>query len=206
MRRPRFIAEQARNARGPLGRLIASIMARETWAENVRAIEALEVRDREQVLDLGCGHGRALGTLAGLTPAGRVVGVDPSQLMADIAVAKNREFVRRGRVEVATAAADRLPFADAAFDKALCVHVAYFWPDLAVALGEISRVLKPGGRLALLARTDADPATASFPTEVYRFRSRRVLCAALRSAGFEPETVDPGREPALIVARRAPSP
>jgi hypothetical protein len=38
MRRPNFIAKQARHARGPLGRIIAFIMARETWAQNRRAM------------------------------------------------------------------------------------------------------------------------------------------------------------------------
>ena len=51
MRRPRFIAEQARNARGPLGRLVAFVMARETWAQNRRAIQALDVGpERTQLL------------------------------------------------------------------------------------------------------------------------------------------------------------
>ena len=40
MRRPLFIAEQARHAHGFLGRLIAFIMARETWPQNLRAIDA----------------------------------------------------------------------------------------------------------------------------------------------------------------------
>ena len=46
-----------------------------------------------------------------------------------------------------------LPFADAAFDKALCVHVLYFWNDLNQAFAEIARVLKPRAKLALLFRT-----------------------------------------------------
>ena len=36
MRRPRFVAQHARNARGLLGQLIAFIMARETWHQNLR--------------------------------------------------------------------------------------------------------------------------------------------------------------------------
>ena len=43
MRRPRFVAEQARNAQGPLGRLVAFIMARETRGVNQRVIEALGI-------------------------------------------------------------------------------------------------------------------------------------------------------------------
>ena len=43
MRRPQFIAEHARNARGLLGRLIAFIMARETWSQNLRTMDALGI-------------------------------------------------------------------------------------------------------------------------------------------------------------------
>ncbi|NJM36345.1 MAG: methyltransferase domain-containing protein [Rhodomicrobium sp.] len=85
MRRPRFIAEQARHAKGALGRLIAFIMARETRAENIRAIEALAVTPRDHVLDIGSGPGRSIAELAARTPDGRVVGVDPSELMVEIA-------------------------------------------------------------------------------------------------------------------------
>ncbi len=44
MKRPRFIAEQARHAKGPLGRFVAFVMARETFAGNMRAIDALDVQ------------------------------------------------------------------------------------------------------------------------------------------------------------------
>ena len=75
MRRPHFIAEQARHATGPLGRIIAFIMARETWAENQRAIDALDIQPTDHILDIGCVHVRSLGELAVRVPHGCVVGV-----------------------------------------------------------------------------------------------------------------------------------
>lgn len=206
MRRPHIIAEQARHARGLLGWIIASIMARETWAANRRAIEALGVGERDHVLDVGCGHGRSLATLAARAPKGRVVGIDPSDLMVDIARKRNRRHVKSGRVKVVVGGADRLPFADGAFDRALCVHVVYFWRDLDGPLKEIARVLKPGGRLALLFRTSADEAAVqAFPPDVYRFPALKDMTAALAAAGFSVDadaTIgDPGAGPVLLVAR-----
>ena len=73
MRRPHFIAEHARNARGPLGRVIAFIMARETWSQNLRVMNALGIDPSDHILDLGCGHGRSLAELAARASTGHVV-------------------------------------------------------------------------------------------------------------------------------------
>lgn len=203
MRRPRFIAEQARNARGPIGRLIAFIMVRETWVQNLRGIEALDVQPADQVLDIGCGPGRALSELAAKASRGRAVGADPSELMAEIAVNRNRKLVRAGRVDVAVAGVEALPFPDASFDKVLGVHVVYFWSDLEVALREIRRVLKPGGLLVLLFRTSADAASVhSFPADVYRFRSMKEVEATARRTGLAVVAAPASAEPALLVATR----
>lgn len=202
MRRPNFIAEQARNARGPVGRIIAFIMARETWTQNQRAMAALDVRNGENVLDIGCGHGRSLGALSKMTPDGLVVGVDPSDLMGRIARDRIKDLIRAGRADVSVAPVERLPFVDASFDKALCVHVLYFWPELQPALGEISRVLKRGGRLALLFRTDASPAAASFPPEVYRFRSLEEVVSAMADAELDAEAMTEIGDCVLISAER----
>lgn len=185
MRRPRFIAEQARHARGPIGRLVASIMASETRAHNERAIAALDVADGDHVIDVGCGPGRGLAALAARTRCGTVVGADPSELMAEIATGRNRDLVRKKRAKVLIAGADSLPFPDKTFDKALCVHVLYFWKDLRANFKEIGRILKPGGRLALLFRSTLDQAAVSaFPPEVYHFRDLTVVRAALEAEGF----------------------
>src|SRR5262249_44446567 len=130
MRRPQFIAEHARNARGLLGRLIAFIMARETWSQNLRVIEALGIDQGDHVLDSGCGPGRSLTELAAAAPRGRIVGVDPSELMIEIAAQRNRSLIEAARVDVVLSTVESLPFPDEMFDKAQCVHVLYFWKEI----------------------------------------------------------------------------
>jgi len=204
MRRPRFIAEHARNARGLLGRFIAFVMARETWHENLRAVEALDIKQRDCVLDVGCGHGRSLLELADRALGGKVVGIDSSELMIEIATRRNRPLIDTGCAELVYATADSLPFADNFFDKVLCVHVLYFWKDLEPSLLEIARVLKPGGRLALLFRTKTDiAAVASFPPEIYRFPALAEVTTALELAGMM-VLVDSSQasEPVLVLAEK----
>jgi ubiquinone/menaquinone biosynthesis C-methylase UbiE len=204
MRRPQFISEHARNARGILGRLIASIMARETWNENMRAMEALRIGQTDQVIDIGCGHGRSLMEIAARAPQGRSVGVDPSKLMVEIAAKRNRTLIEAGRIDVVLSGVESLPFPDAIFDKALCVHVLYFWKDVGMSLREIVRVLKPGGHLALLFRTDADlKAVASFPAEIYSFPKLADVRTVLERAGMDVHVAGDGTtEPALLLARK----
>ena len=205
-RRPQAVARQARHASGLLGRLIAAVMARETWVANQLAIEALEVGPGDSVLDVGCGHGRSLAALAARATGGRVVGVDPSELMVAIAIRRNRRLVRTGRVEVKLGQAERLPLEAASVDRALCVHTLYFWDDLDDPFGEIARVLRPGGRLALLFRERGAAGTEAFPADVYTFPTLEEVRNALVAVGFSVRSDGPagGREgaPILLTAER----
>jgi ubiquinone/menaquinone biosynthesis C-methylase UbiE len=185
-------------------------MARETWAQNMQAIEALTIAPNDHVLDIGSGPGRSIAELARRAPSGRIVGIDPSELMADLAVRRNAKLVKARRAEILVASAASLPFADNSFDKALCVHVIYFWNDLDTAFREIARVMKPGGRFALLFRTNADEAAVSaFPAEVYNFRAFRDVVAPLEAAGFAIEArqdVCEAGTPALLIAAKRRTP
>ena len=204
MRRPHFIAEHARNARGRLGRVIAFIMARETWSQNLRVMDALGIDQSDRVLDVGCGHGRSLTELAARASKGHVVGVDASELMIKIATQRNRHLIAAARIEVVNATAEFMPFPDDSCDKVLCVHVLYFWRDLDRCLRETARVLKPGGRLGLLFRTKADlAAVASLPAEIYRFRALAEVAAALEQADLDLQAAsDCTNEPVLLLARK----
>jgi ubiquinone/menaquinone biosynthesis C-methylase UbiE len=183
-------------------------MARETWVQNRRAIEALSITATDRVLDIGCGPGRSVGAMAVLASGGYVAGVDPSELMAEIAVHRNRSLIKKGRAQIAIASVSRLPFEDESFDKALCVHVVYFWNDLGAAFHEIARVLKPGGLLALQFRTNADKkAVSAFPAEIYRFPALADVIAAIEEASFAVEKKDerlrePNARPLLLVAQK----
>jgi SAM-dependent methyltransferase len=185
MRRPDFIAHQARHPTGLLGRLIARVMESETAEVNRRAAGLLSPRSQDQVLDIGTGHGRTLALLAASADQGQVVGIDHSPVMCARAARNNRTLIARDRVRIEQASSKALPFGTGTFDAALSVHTIYFWDPAEPHLAEIARVLRPGGRFVLAFRPAGAPGTEQFPAPVYRFRSAAEVTALLGRAGFE---------------------
>ena len=104
-----------------------------------------------EVLDVASGTGEpAISIAAQLRGSGRVVATDISS--APLRIAEQRAGERGLRnLEFVSADAGQLPFPDASFDRVTCRLGVMFFPDLPRALGEMRRVLKPGGRVSLLA-------------------------------------------------------
>jgi SAM-dependent methyltransferase len=99
-----------------------------------------------RILELGCGPGGLWAENGGRIPDGwRVCLSDRSIGMARTA-AETLAALRRP-FRFAAADAQAVPFADAGFDAVIADHMLYHVPDRARALGEIRRVLRPGGRV-----------------------------------------------------------
>ncbi len=110
-----------------------------------KLIEMLALKGNERVLDLACGTGDITFAEGHELPTGEAVGLDITQGMLVIAERKRREL-NMNNVRFQRADIMRLPYADESFD---CVTGGYALrnvPDIAGALAEIQRVLKPGGR------------------------------------------------------------
>jgi len=109
-------------------------------------IEHLRIAEDHHYLDIASGTGEPGLSIARLCPKGRVVLTDLAEEMLDIAARRAREQ-GIANVETRVCSADQVPFDDAKFDG-ISVRFGYmFFPDLAAATVELTRVLKPGGRL-----------------------------------------------------------
>lgn len=97
------------------------------------------------VVDVGCGTGGLLRRLAS-GGAARLVGVDESAGMLEIALKLSGNT---GAIEFVEASAESLPLGDGEFDLALSCIAFHHFPDPPGALGEMRRVLRPGGRLLI---------------------------------------------------------
>jgi SAM-dependent methyltransferase len=107
-----------------------------------RFADLAAVRSGQQALDVGCGPGALTAELVARLGLDAVCAVDPSPGFA-AAVGE-----RLPGVEVAVAAAERLPFPDGAFDAALAQLVVHFMADPVAGLREMGRVTRRGGVVA----------------------------------------------------------
>ena len=115
-----------------------------------RLLEPARLQAGEAVLDVGCGTGTlALLAKRRVGEQGSVAGIDAAPEM--IARARHKAEKAGLRLQFETASADALPFPDRHFDVVLCTvalhHIARSARPLALA--EMRRVLKPGGRVLL---------------------------------------------------------
>ena len=121
-----------------------------TWRR--RAIQVLALTGREEVLDVCTGTGDlALEAVASNTRgAAGVVGVDFSSEMLKLAQAKVSKAGLAGRVKLARGDATRLPVADGRVDIAMVAFGIRNVVDAGAACRELHRVVRSGGRLAVL--------------------------------------------------------
>ncbi|WP_088553821.1 class I SAM-dependent methyltransferase [Calderihabitans maritimus] len=122
----------------PKGRLVDKI-------EKEAIYGYLKPRASMEILDIGCGTGNFSLELARLGV--KVTGIDVSEAM----LAKAREKATQEGLAIKFLRADarKLPFGEASFDAVVSVTALEFVPNLADALQEAYRVLKPGGRLVV---------------------------------------------------------
>jgi ubiquinone/menaquinone biosynthesis C-methylase UbiE len=112
-----------------------------------QAIAKMEIKPGERILDLGCGNGWATRLLAQTNAGVQAIGVDASPKM--IARADElHSFTIRARYDFGSF--EDLEFKDGEFDRIFSMEALYYAGDLAKALAEAFRVLKPGGKADIL--------------------------------------------------------
>jgi SAM-dependent methyltransferase len=118
-----------------------------TRSEQRRAASALHLSSAQSLLDVACGPGNFTGPLAEQLPHGSLaVGFDISEPMLTRAVLDNsgpRTCYVRGDARM-------LPFDDKTFDAVCCFGALYLMPQPFRVTHEMVRVLRPGGRIAIL--------------------------------------------------------
>jgi SAM-dependent methyltransferase len=169
-------------------------------AEHRTALEMLELEPSDRVLDVACGTGGFTRVFA--REAALAIGVDASRTMLAQAVREG------GEARYVRASASALPFRDSSFDAVCCFAALYLIEEPYEAIGEIARVLAPGGRVALLSSVARGLLPASVtdavvrPLTGVRIFGRHGLAGALERHGLADVSVRVSGFAQFVSARR----
>jgi arsenite methyltransferase len=146
-------------------------MTPDVVAQRHQVLKALALREGERVLDIGSGPGLlAYDMAASVGPNGRVCGIDISE---DMLTMSRKRCADQPWTEFQRADETNLPYPDDSFDAAASTQVYEYVTDVPVALAELHRVARPGGRAVIL---DTDYGSLVIHTED-EVRMKRVLSA-----------------------------
>jgi len=144
------------------------------YPTNRLAVDELTLSAEAVVVDVGCGTGYALRHASGQVTRGRLIGVDLVPEMIEIARERTVDHPHSARIEFRVGSAESLPVEDEAADVVFALDSVDHWQDVKRGLGEIRRILRPGGTLAIV-KDRSVPGAAE---------AGRVVADTVGSAGF----------------------
>jgi ubiquinone/menaquinone biosynthesis C-methylase UbiE len=161
--------------------------------EKEKAVEALRLRHGSSVLDVACGPGNFTRVYAdAVGPRGVAIGLDLSAPM----LGRARADSSASGAAYVLGSAHQLPFAEGSLDAVACYGALYLIPDPFRALDEMVRVVRPGGRIAVMTSLASDfrllrrlQERATAPSGLRVF-GRDEIFARLRTAGFGELTLE----------------
>ena len=137
-----------------------------------RTVRALQLGQRPRVLDIATGTGDLAIEIVRQRPSATVVGLDPSHEMLAIATRKLARRELADRVTLVAGDAQQLPFQSCEMDAATIAFGIRNVPDRLAALREMRRVVRPGGRIAVLELGEPDGKVLG---RMARFHCRHVV-------------------------------
>ncbi len=178
----RRLVAQAHRPTGPLGRVVAQIMATRpsNVARNRWAVDQLAVGPADRVLEIGFGPGVAIEALVARVTEGYVWGVDHSDVMVRKAARRNARAIAEGRLRLTQASVADVDETLAPLDLILAVNNLGIWPDPPTQLKRLQCLLRPGGRIAI----GAQPRTPGADAETAR-RGADEVATLLADAGLD---------------------
>jgi len=120
-------------------------MASKASERFVWAVDTLEVRPGDHVLEVGCGHGVAVSLVCERLTTGTITAIDRSPKMIEMATRRNREHVDAGRAVLEAIALEDADLGNRRFDKVFAFNVAPFWQQPEAALGTVREHLAQDG-------------------------------------------------------------
>jgi demethylmenaquinone methyltransferase/2-methoxy-6-polyprenyl-1,4-benzoquinol methylase len=162
--------QQAITAYNRFSRWYDRLSVSSEWPMTVFGLHKLDVSTGETVLEIGFGTGNALLVLAkAVSPTGKVAGIDISPGMFDVARQKLSHAGFSGQVTLQQGDAAALPYQAGSFNAVFISFTLELFdsPEIPTVLAECRRILKPGGRMVVvaLARDEHE----NIPLQIYEW-------------------------------------
>jgi cyclopropane fatty-acyl-phospholipid synthase-like methyltransferase len=122
-----------------------AIPERLSWTVNL-----LQVAPEDHILEIGCGHGILTSLVCDKLVSGKVIAIDRSVKMVDVASARNRACVTAGKAEILPVDLHHADFGGTKFNKIVAVNVNVFWIKPMKELTVVRKALSKNGSLYLV--------------------------------------------------------
>lgn len=178
------IAKQLSCPSGEYGIMTARNMASHNNNMISEAILALNLKDKQRVLEIGPGGGEHVPNVLRQAKSLRYYGVDISELMVAESIKANLELTDSGQATFTLANGKTLAFFNEFFDCGFTVNTIYFWNEPKAYAQEIMRVLKPGGLFSVAFAPKNFMEKLPFTKYTFQLYSLEEAHALFVSAGF----------------------
>lgn len=170
--------------------VIARLLNRSNQFANNLVFETLKVQANERVLEVGFGGGALLSRIVTTFPRNEMMGIELSEEMLE---SMGHKQFRAGytNLKLSRATVEAMPLDDSSVDCVCTVNTVYFCPNLAVGLGELRHVLRPGGRLLIGIGSEAHMRRAGYEERGFSLYTPEAMASALEAAGFIAEEPSP---------------
>ncbi|MBZ9635356.1 class I SAM-dependent methyltransferase [Clostridium sp. FP1] len=186
---------QCKKPAGVLGKVIAEGMNIGHFELTSWGLEKINIKNKDVILDIGCGGGRTINRMASIATEGKIFGIDYSLDCVKWSKDYNTQLVKTNRVEIFHASVEKIPFENNKFDVISAVETIYFWPNLIESFKEVKRILKPSGKFIIICEM--------YSSENFKERNDKLIALSdmkihtpkelkglLEKAGFNNITID----------------
>lgn len=181
---PEFVARQLRKPSGEFAEKVADKMNQANAPLFDLTLQTMQLADNQSVLEIGFGSGEFFDRIFQQAEQLDICGLDYSEEMVNSATARNQSAVDSEQLTLKLGNSNDIPFPDGTFDKVFCNMVVYFWDQPEQHLGEVLRVLKPGGRFYTGLRSKASMTKLPFVEHGFNLYEQSEWCSILRENGF----------------------
>ncbi|MFA8451871.1 MAG: class I SAM-dependent methyltransferase [Bacteroidales bacterium] len=196
----KVLSLQSRKPSGFIGRYIMTkIFSRGNANMDSLVIGSLDLREDDQVLEIGFGTGNLVKRIASFIKGGCIEGVDFSKAMLERARKNNKENILIGKVKLHNMDCKELSFPNESFTKICSSNTIYFWNSPKENFKEMLRVLKAKGKIVIGFRDEIQMNKLDLDKTVFNIYTKAEIKEMLQEVGFTKVTIEKEGEGLLAV-------